>query len=306
MPTENFKPQSERESSTFRKNPRLMAGSESYYHCSWERHFALMDSRFVPLLYSWGLRLTVNTESFYASVNRIAEHFGRDRTTVISALKELVHLGWAEVIHKEPGKPVTYRFIEHEEWARNHPDCCVEKEIMPWEGEGDPLGARLHAISGGMTKFFPGQMDALRKSGFEDDQIASEFRTFLDRNPQKGLEWKSVVYRFRRHLLRLAKELHATNAENSRSKVSAGTDTYQSSRTDTPSRVEPTTTSRPQPTQVVEVSFKRALGQKATIPPPASQGRFESASHSLKASERGFPPSKPSPTENALAARRIR
>lgn len=107
---------------------------------------------------------------------------------------------------------------------------------MPWDGEGDPLGRQLFAASGGLAKFFPGQMTGLRKSGLPDDQIASEFRIFLDRNPQRAQDWKSVYYRFRRYLLRLAAGLRkAAEVKNSSSDQSLIRDTYQSHRGDTPS-----------------------------------------------------------------------
>jgi helix-turn-helix protein len=207
---------------------------EGRFHCSWEWHFSSMTSRFAPLLYSWGRSLSFKTKSFYPSVDNVAKHFGRNRTTVMLALKELVDLGWAEVMHKESGKSVTYRFIDHEEWARSHPDQCLVKQTTPWEGEGDPLGRQLHAISGGLAKFYPNQMAGLRKSRFSDEQIANEFGVFLQRNPQTSPMWKSVYHRFRRHLFGVAADLHeAIKAKNSRSGVSRRSDTHQSHRCDT-------------------------------------------------------------------------
>jgi hypothetical protein len=202
---------------------------EVRFHCSVEWHFTLMTSRFAPTLYSWGRRLSGKLESFYPSIDNIAKYFGCDRTTVLRALKELVHCGWAEVLHREPGKPVTYRFISHKEWARVHPDCCLVKDSMPWEGEGDALARQLHSVSGGLAKFYHGHMTGLRKSGLPDDQIVSEFRVFLDRNPQHGQDWKSVYYRFRRYVLRVAADLRkAAGAKNSSGDQSHRSDTYQS------------------------------------------------------------------------------
>jgi hypothetical protein len=175
------------------------------FYCSWEWHLGACDSRFAPLLYSRGCRLSSKSEAFYPSAPSIANHFCKDRTTVFKALQELVRMGWAEVLQREPGKPVVYRFVDHEEWARNHPDLCTEKDVMPWEGEGDPLGREMYAVSGGRAKFLPYQMIGLRKSGFSDQQIVSEFRTFLDRNPQTGSAWKRVYYKFHPHILRLAR-----------------------------------------------------------------------------------------------------
>jgi hypothetical protein len=210
----------------------------SSFHCSWEWHFAHFKSRLAPLLYNWGCRLANKSDSFYPSAENMASHFCRDRTTVFRALQELVAMGWAEVIHQEPGKPVVYRFIDHEEWARNHPDECNEKDVMPWEGQGDPLGRELYAVSGGLAKFLPYQMTGLRKSGFPDEQIKSEFRTFLDRNPQTGSDWQNVYYPFRSYLIQLAKSLSKAAAEkNSRSDPSRRSDSYPSRGCDShPSR----------------------------------------------------------------------
>lgn len=266
-----------------------------------------MFSRFAPLLYSWGRHLSANSDSFYASAVNIARHFRRDRTTVLSALEEMVNDDWAEVVHKEPGKPVKYRFINHNEWAKNHPGCCIEKDTMPWEGEGDPLGRQLYAVSGGQAKFLPGQMEALRKSELPDEQIVDEFRVFLDQNPQKGRAWNSVYYRFYTYLFHLADDLRkAAAAKNSHNGVSAGSDTYQSPTGNTPSRLQPTPTSRPQATQVVELNSERESEGKRTIPPPVSQERSHPSPTNLKVHERGFPPSKPSPITHAPMARRVR
>jgi hypothetical protein len=199
------------------------------FHCSWEWHLVECDSNFAPLLYSFGCRLSSKSEAFYPSVPSIANHFCKDRTTVFNALEELVAMGWAEVLHREPGKPVVYRFLDHEEWARNYPDLCTEKDVMPWEGEGDSLGRELFAVSGGRAKFLPHQMIGLRKSGFSDPQIVSEFRTFLDRNPQTGSAWKRVYYKFHPHLLRLAKGFSKASTEkNSRSDPSRRSDPHPS------------------------------------------------------------------------------
>lgn len=211
---------------------------ENPFHCSPEWHLASMKSRFAPILYSWGRGLSFKTDSFFAAIDNIAKYFDVDRKTVMEALKELVECGWAEVTHKEPGKPVTYRFVDHEEWAREHPDKCIEKATMPWEDDGDPLGQQLHAISGGLAKFYTNQMTGLRKSGLPDQRIATEWRIFLGGNPQTGRQWKGVYFRFRKHLLQVADDLRdAANAKNSSSRESAGTDTYQSAGTDTPSRL---------------------------------------------------------------------
>lgn len=261
-----------------------------------------MNSRFAPLLYSWGQKLSHNTDSFYPSIQNIASYFYRDRTTVMKALSELLYYGWVEVVHKEAGKPVAYRFLDHEEWARNNPECCTEKDVMPWEGEGDPLGKQLHAVSGGLAKFLLGQMIGLRKTGLSDEQIATEFRVFLDRHPQQGHAWKHVYYRFHPHLKSVAMALiSAPKASNSSSGVSRTSDTYQSRTSDTPCRTEATGTSRVHATQVFEVSLRGSKANVDTIPAPSSKERRPSVI-TRENEGRGFPPSKPSPKKELRAA----
>src|SRR6267154_5109805 len=137
---------------------------ENSFHCSAEWHLKSLNSRLACPLYTWGRRLSANSTNFFPSVENIANYFDCNRTTVFRALQELVAYGWAEIVHKEAGKPVIYRLIEHEEWAKNNPDCCTEKDTMPWEGQGDPLGKALYAASGGRAKFLPRQMSGLRSA----------------------------------------------------------------------------------------------------------------------------------------------
>jgi hypothetical protein len=307
MPKTNSKPQAETSSSGKRESRRnsFLTKPENLFHCSWEWHFGEMTSRLAPLLYSWGRRLSVNSDCFYPSVKNIASHFTRDRTTVLNALHELVEEGWAEVINREAGKTVTYRFIDHEEWARTHPKySCTEKDVMPWEGQGDPLAKQLHAVSGGLAKFMSGQMMGLRKSGLSDEQITSEFRIFLDRNPHSGYKWKRVYYGFHPYLHRLSSALRkAVDATNSSSGVSRPRDTHQSHTSDTTSRTGATPTSRVHATQVFEVDFRKSGAKLGTIPTPSSKERQLAASTNDQG--RGFPPSKPSPITKAPVARRI-
>jgi hypothetical protein len=189
---------------------------EGSFHCSVEWHLRRAVSKFAPILYSWAGRLSSSSGNFFPSVPNIADYFFVDRATVFRALQELEEEGWLEVLQREPGRPVSYRVVPHDEWQRQNPGCCVEKETFPWTGEGDPLARALYAASGGQAKFLPNQMTGLRKSGLSDAVITYEFRIFLDRNPQKGMAWKSVYYRFHSHLLDLAASLRDAAKKKSR------------------------------------------------------------------------------------------
>jgi hypothetical protein len=255
-----------------------------------------LNSHLTCPLYTWGRRLSANSSNFFPSVENIANYFDCNRTTVFRALQELVAYGWAEIVRKEAGKPVIYRLIEHEEWAKNNPDCCTEKDTMPWEGQGDPLGKVLYAASGGRAKFLPRQMNGLRGFGFTDEQIAAEFQIFLDRNAQKGAEWTSVYYRFRTFLRRLADDLRKALADrNSRSEGSLAC-----------RRAEATATRRTGATQVFEVSFERENEGELTIPATLSRERSSDLPTIHEIRGRGFPPSKPTSESRGPLARRAR
>jgi Helix-turn-helix domain len=117
MPTENFKSQSVSKSTEKILPAKLLLGiSFNPFHCSAEWHYLELTSRMAGALHSWGRRLSTNSEAFYPSVESISKYFGRHRTTVFKAIQELEGYGLAEVIRREPGKPVVYRFIDHDEW----------------------------------------------------------------------------------------------------------------------------------------------------------------------------------------------
>jgi hypothetical protein len=285
---------------------KAWSAPENSFHCSAEWHLKSLNSRLACPLYTWGRRLSANSTNFFPSVESIANYFDCNRTTVFRALQELVAYGWAEIVRKEAGKPVVYRLIEHEEWSRNNPDCCTEKDTMPWEGQGDSLGKALYAASGGSAQFLPRQMKGLRSSGFSDNEITHEFQIFLDRNTQKGGEWKSVYYRFRTHLLRLADALRKAAADkNSCSEESHVCNPHASLACDPTRRTEATPTRRTGATQVVEVSLERENEGELAIPATLSRKRPSSLSTIPEIHGRGFPPSKPTPESRAPLARRV-
>lgn len=231
-----------------------------------------MISKFAPILYSWAGRLSARSDCFFPSVDNIAQYFSVHRTTVLRALVELVVNDWFEVIQREPGKPVVYRVVTHNELVEQDRLVCLQKDAFPWTGEGDRMAQDLYAASGGRAVFFPGQMQGLRKSGLDDIQIVQEFRIFLDRNPQKGREWKRVYYPFHTHLHRLAASLRAVDAKRSCSSGSHASDDYQSHSSDTPNRTRATPAGRTGATQVFESSCEED-GEEITIPATLTRER---------------------------------
>ncbi len=117
------------------------------FHCSAEWHFLRMKSNLAGLLHNWGRRLSVTSEAFFPSVESIGRYSGRNRATVLRALQELVRTGWAEVLHKEAGKTVTYRLVNHDEWARSHlgANMVLSTMSVPAPGKFLELVSRHHA-----------------------------------------------------------------------------------------------------------------------------------------------------------------
>jgi hypothetical protein len=192
------------------------------FYCSAEWHLREFNSRLAPVLYFWGHKLSYKSGCFFASVESVAEYFCCNRSTVFRAFQELESGGWIEAIRREPGKAVVYRFLNHDDWAEMHSGMCIEKDVMPWEGQGDPLGKALYAASGGLARFLPRQMNGLRKFGFTDDEIVLEFQIFLSRTPQSGRVSRNSYYSFRTHLLTAANNLRQRSAaiKNSSNKES--------------------------------------------------------------------------------------
>lgn len=171
--------------------------AEGRFFCSAEWHLKRMKSRFACPLYNWARKLSKQSGGvFYASAEHVAEYFGVDRKTALSALAELAESGFFVIDRTERFKPNTYRVIDHKEWAKRHPGRCVEKESFPWSGDGDPLGRELYAISGGRVKFWPKQMTGLRNLGFSDEDIIKQFRIFIDRADYTAERWKHAYYDF--------------------------------------------------------------------------------------------------------------
>jgi hypothetical protein len=155
---------------------------------------------------------------FSASAENVALYFGVHRNTVQRALEEIANAGFFALREVEQFRPNVYHVLDHKEWAKRHPGLCVKKSSFPWQGEGDPLGRELPAISGQRVKFLPHQTVALRRFGISEDEIKAEFRTFLDESTYEGKRWKYAYYDFLKYLRVLTasrpKNPSASNAVN--------------------------------------------------------------------------------------------
>jgi hypothetical protein len=200
MPKKNSNPQRTSRSIENSISPQDSLQQDSYFHCSVEWHLARLTSRFAPILYHFARRLSSRSGVFSASMERVAEHFGVDRNTADRAAEELACVGLFGLLQVERFKPNAYRVVDHKKWAQRHPGQCVQKASYPWDGEGDPLGRQLYAISGQRVQFLPNQTTGLRNLGFSDEEIIEEFRTFLDESDYEGKRWKYAYWDFHARL----------------------------------------------------------------------------------------------------------
>lgn len=182
------------------KNGFATTEREGSFYCGAEWHLQQMKSRLACPLYNWARRLSQKSGVLSASAEHMAEYFGVNRKTVLCALEELAESGFLVIDRSERFRPNTYKVLDHKEWIKRHPNRCVGKVSFPWEGEGDPLGRQLYAISGGRVKFWPRQMTGLRNLGFSDEQIIERFQSFIDQASYTGKRWKHAYYDFYAHL----------------------------------------------------------------------------------------------------------
>ncbi len=152
---------------------------DSKFHCSAEWHLSRLKTMCAGLIYTHAMMLAKRSHNYYCSQRDMAEYFDKNRRTIAAAFQELVSLGFFEEIRADAGKAVNYRPVKHTEWAEKHPNQCVEKLAMPWDGEDDPLGRDLYAVSGGRVKaFFPNVLKSFRKIVNNDAAIITAFKEF--------------------------------------------------------------------------------------------------------------------------------
>jgi hypothetical protein len=200
--------------------------------CSVERH--LFRSGLALAVYQKLYGLTSKKGwVFHTSKEGLQHFFGVSKNGLGNAFKLLVKLGWLEEldanpetlyeIRKQEFRPKNYRVIPHKEWVLTHPDQCLD-ETMPWDGEEkDRLGSDLWNVSKGNLKWFGGQLKAVRRSGFSDDEIVARFGTFVDdlkrgndasgKYKQKGyINWEAARWAFVKWMMGLRKQRAGTPA----------------------------------------------------------------------------------------------
>jgi hypothetical protein len=162
--------------STAGENLRL---ARSYaFECCEQWHLADL-SPVCSLIYPFAYKLTRHTtKPFFPSARTLAGYFDRSESQIRRGLKELLELGFFELIRAGKFQTNTYRVLGHTEWAKIHPGQCASKETFPYTNDGDPLGQELWAETGGRIRFQQFQIDNLRNLQLEDTIIKERFAGF--------------------------------------------------------------------------------------------------------------------------------
>jgi hypothetical protein len=184
--------------------------------CSPERH--LFRSGLALAVYQKLYGVTHKNGWVYHSSKEALQHFfGASRKGIHNAFKLLVKHGWLEeqdanqealsVARKMEFRPKNYRVVQHNEWALKHGAQCLD-ETMPWDGEEkDKLGSDLWNASTGKLQWYANQLRSLRSSGFTDEKIVAEFRSYVENVKQENdasgkykqrgyINWKTTRWAF--------------------------------------------------------------------------------------------------------------
>jgi hypothetical protein len=186
----------------------------SSFHCSPEFHLKDL-SPICALVYPFALRVSKKSDRFAYSATLVARHFGYHPRRVQMAYRELTAAGFFVELEKGLFEPNVYKVLTHKEWAVSHPNACAIKETMPWEGDTDPLGRELYAISGGRAKFRDFQVKILRECASEAE-IKSEFQPFWQQQTEATLanhfksNRRAIIGRFVAHMKARASETKAS------------------------------------------------------------------------------------------------
>lgn len=168
-------------------NQKKNQQKETAFYCSSVYHLVNL-SRAAQSVYDVGMSLTKGEEDaeFFASAKQLADYIGYEVKQIKRARAELTELGFFELKRERDFDTNVYRVLTHKQWAERHPGQCAEKVVMPWEGEGDPLGQKLYAASAGEKSLRDYQTLLLRRTEISEDIIVDEFRMFLRRWKPNG------------------------------------------------------------------------------------------------------------------------
>jgi hypothetical protein len=175
----------------------------SSLRCSAEWHIEKLGCKHALAIYQIALRVAFKSGRFSVAYPTLATYFNAHERTIRRAVHGLREIEFFELLSREPGHPVVYRPILHKpEWMEKHPNACIEKIAMPWDGEGDLLGRELFSLCDGRIKFFyPAVMKGMRSTGFSDLEIAAHMKRFRQVDVPTSEKWTTgFIGRFVKYL----------------------------------------------------------------------------------------------------------
>jgi len=138
-------------------------------------------SRAAELIYSLACVISRDSHQFFCSAPNLAQYFGYERRQIYRGLQQLEDAGLLELKSRQSFQSSVYRVVLHKDWAEKYPGRCATKQALPWDGEGDELGRKMYALSGGRHRFLDYQIKLLRKSGLSEELILAEWQGFIGR-----------------------------------------------------------------------------------------------------------------------------
>jgi len=139
--------------------------------------------------------------TFFSSIEKVAEYFNADYETVRRVFKQLVKAGWL----KRAPNTRKYFWVDHDEWVKTHPNECCKRLELVWQQDTDPLVGKLYAICDGTFRLYENHVVAMRKHA-SDDEILHKFRVEVEaakasrgRGSYTGTSPKSCFWRVHNH-----------------------------------------------------------------------------------------------------------
>jgi hypothetical protein len=170
------------------------------YHCCSEWHLARLGG-ICTVLHPFALHLSHRTKKFCCSAVSLGPFFDCNESTIRRGFEKLENAGFFEKVRQGTFAPSSYRVLNHDEWAAEHPNQCPEKFDYGWAQDEDPLGPRLWIASDGAVKFMPFQLKEMRNRIALDDDIVTAFGSYYEsegHRKQRGNVAKGFLFHLKR------------------------------------------------------------------------------------------------------------
>jgi len=173
------------------------------FFCTAEWHLSRLN-KYAALVYAHALHVTSKARrngqppKYFPALTKIAAYYGADLRSIRKAVRELVKSGFFVKLKELPGKPISYRPVEHKEWAGRFPNRCLVKLEQAWSDiEKDDLVIRLHAASAGRLILRTNFVKGMRNTGLSDGEIETQWNVFDTAENSTG---QHLYGRFMKHL----------------------------------------------------------------------------------------------------------